>query len=77
MRFYEVTSIAFIDDMGCVYFTTKREAISCAKEIAKNGDSASVDMVEIRDTSKKTIVALANQRGWCANRETVFEIEGK
>lgn len=68
MRFYEINSDSFED--GQHHVATKGEALRIAKEL--DDDIASVYAVEIPDTRKETIIALANQRGWCSRREFIW-----
>jgi len=70
MTFYEIVSDDY-EDGGC-FFGTKDEALREAKAIAKGGGYVTVYRAVLADTTKASIVALANQRGWAAVREEIW-----
>lgn len=79
MFLYEVSSSALNDsDNGAEYHGTLKSAMKQARELAswmrdKEGDhDVMVDRVELADTKKETIVALANHRGWCSSRKRLW-----
>lgn len=70
MKFYAVSSIEYISGEGEEYFATKAEAMREARSL--DDPSVTVFRVELGDTSKAGIIALANGRGWCASRVLIY-----
>ena len=68
MRFYEINSDEYED--GQHYVATRAEAVREAKGLKDT--VASVYLVAIPDTRRESILALANNRGWCSHRELVW-----
>lgn len=70
MKFYKLDS----GDEGSEFFATKSEALKRAREITTGTleHDVTVDRVELADTSRASIVALANQRGWCSSRVRIW-----
>lgn len=79
MKFYEVSSSIFSDtDNGVMYFATLKEAMAEARDTVNyqlettGTHDVTVERVEIPNTTKTYIVALANHRGWCSSREKIW-----
>jgi len=79
MYFYEVASSVFTDsDNGVVYHATRKSAMAEAREAAtymrdRDGShDVTVERVELANTKRESIIALANHRGWCASRKKVW-----
>lgn len=74
MKFYEVTSNGIYENDGTAYFGDKVSAINAAKTLAKNGNTATVDIVIIDKTNRSTILSALNGHGNFSHRETILEL---
>jgi hypothetical protein len=71
MKVYSVSPVDSVDGQVC-YFTNKRDAIQCAREVASDGSQATVEARTIRaGRGRDLFVDLLNRVRWCADSEVV------